>query len=230
MSDKIKTASQYFELLKKFEINSLLEKEKELKKYKIATYSLIGAVVILVISNVSTFYARKIDPVLIKVNQNSGYTQVINPLTNKNVNPNDQMNKYWLSMFVKAREGYSWNQVQLNYNLIQLMTNTNSQVFNSYSSFIHSKKLSPLNLFQNNDLIKTVINGIVLLNKNTAQVRFTNTVYNNLSVPDSNYQPAQFIATITFNYNPSKINTFKSSTLNPLGFTVTSYSVSSLNN
>src|SRR6185312_12906092 len=54
-------------------------------------------------------------PYLIKVNKESGAHEILTHLDSKTVTQDEVMDKYWVSNYVRAREGYDWYTLKKDY-------------------------------------------------------------------------------------------------------------------
>ena len=81
---------------------------------------------------------------------------------------------------------------------------------------------SPLNILKNNNKVKVQINSVILLNKETAQIRFKKMVLDSAGKPAPGYRITEWISTISFDWDKD-IKTEKERLVNPLGLQVLSY-------
>ncbi|OED65899.1 conjugal transfer protein TraG [Vibrio tasmaniensis ZS-17] len=168
---------------------------------------------------------KQIEPYLLKVDNTTGYTNVVRPLTDaKGVSYGEVLDKYWLNQFVIERNSYEWETIQNSFNTVKLMSGR--QVFGAYSNYIKGDS-SPTKLFSDKRVIRITVEGITFLpatskEQTLAQVRFTRYIENSEGEAALGYEPTQWTATITFDYQ-SSIKTEDERRLNPLGFQVTSY-------
>lgn len=201
-----------------------LAKQSAKTAWKVATG--FGLLAVLSVGAIAVMMPLKhTEPYLLKVDNVTGYTDVVKPLTDaKGVSYGEVLDKYWLNQFIIERNGYEWETIQNSFNTVKLMSNR--QVFGAYSYYITGDK-SPTKIFSDKRVIRIDVQGITFLPATSkeqaiAQVRFTRHIENNEGVAAIGYKPTQWTATITFDYR-APIKTEDERRLNPLGFQVTSY-------
>lgn len=219
----IPEVNTYLRAVRRFE-EDRIERSKKSEKlaWRVAFISMLSTL-FAVLAILGLTPLKTAVPFLIRVDNNTGYTDLVPQLSSKTITYTEVMNKYWLSNFVIYRESYSWASIQNDFNHVILMSSSN--VGSTYNAYIHNQALSPLYILRQQAKIVIRINGVTLLNKNTAQVRFTRIVETKTGQISGEYKPARFIATIVFTYLPNKIKTVQGRLMNPLGFTVISYNV-----
>ncbi|ELH6567155.1 type IV secretion system protein, partial [Escherichia coli] len=116
-------------------------------------------------------------------------------------------------------ESYDWQTIQEQADTVKTMSS--QKVFSTYDSMIRSES-SPLNILKNNNKVKVQINSVILLNKETAQIRFKKMVLDSAGKPAPGYRITEWISTISFDWDKD-IKTEKERLVNPLGLQVLSY-------
>ncbi|MFI3256096.1 MAG: type IV secretion system protein [Psittacicella sp.] len=220
--DKVNNSSiikKYFEINKKAESDRVAEAFARENIYKkIAIFC--GFISILCVGAVIALTPLKqVRPYVITVNQNTGYTELVPQLTAK-ITPKIATTKYWLSQYIIQRFNYNWYNVANNYNAINLMSN--KSVFAAYSAIMQSKS-GPLYKLGKNTNYVTTVNAVTLLNAHTAQVRYTLKSVGPTGQETAGNIPVNYVATLTFEWQPGKISTVKQRLINPLGLTVMSF-------
>ncbi len=168
---------------------------------------------------------KTVEPFAIRVDNNTGYTDIVKPLKNsEETSYGEELDKYWLARFIIERESYDWQLVQTSYDSVKLMTTPN--LFNEYSSYITSP-VSPVNVFKQTKKIKVQILSVSFIG-DVGQVRFSKQVLDSSGEPDLNIPTTYWLATASFDYK-HKIELEKDRRINPLGFQVTGYRVDSEN-
>ncbi|ENG8827716.1 type IV secretion system protein [Salmonella enterica] len=162
---------------------------------------------------------KKITPYVIRVDNNTGYTDVVQPIGDAQTTYGQELDKYWLSQFVVNRESYEWQTIQNMYDTVGLMSD--SKTFSQYKTIIENKEVSPLHLLKKEKELKARVLSITFV-KDLAQVRFIKYVQNSDGSPAAEYKPAYFISTISYDYMKD-IKTEQQRLINPLGFRVVSY-------
>jgi type IV secretion system protein VirB8 len=162
---------------------------------------------------------KTVEPFVIQVDQKSGITQTVDPLTARELTANEAVNNFYLVQYIRAREEYSTNDLIRNYNIVRIM----SEDRNVYGEF--KMEADPNNPASNaarlgNSGARSVkFKSITYLSPTTAQARLLIE-----EKSDGAYLQQHKIATVEFQY--IKLNlTNEERYINPLGFRVTSYRV-----
>lgn len=182
---------------------------------------------VFVVGNVSSTF--KIQPFVIEVESKSGITNIVNPLSNREVTTNEVLNKYFITRYIKSREGYSPESWRYNYlTVVRLLSNPS--VYAAFKKFINSSSSSPLAmygsqrstnvLFRSIQFFPPVLNDRGKMTDPQAVVRFT--IVPNGVEGRSTEEYIYKIVTLTYRYQQNKM-TDEDRTENPLGFFITSY-------
>jgi len=75
---------------------------------------------------------KTIEPYVIQVDQRSGITQYVNPVTAKELTANEAVKNFFIVSYIRAREGYSSINVYKQYEMVRLM----SEPRNVYPEFL----------------------------------------------------------------------------------------------
>jgi type IV secretion system protein VirB8 len=162
---------------------------------------------------------KKITPYVIRVENNTGYTDVVQPIGDAQTTYGQELDKYWLSKFVTNRESYEWQTIQNMYESVGLMTD--NKTFSEYKAIIENKEVSPLYLLKKDKKVRVRVVSVTFV-KDLAQVRFIKYVQNSDGTSATEYKPSYFISTIAYDYK-KEIKTEQQRLTNPLGFRVISY-------
>lgn len=161
--------------------------------------------------------SKSVDPFVIEVEQRSGITNVVNPLSRQDLLTDEALKTYFIMKYLRAREAYSSIDYEYNYSTI-LRLLSSREIYQAFK-----KSLSPDNprnpLVMYGSQIETTIKvrSIQFLEGGkTAQVRFT--------IVESKGQRYDKIATLNFAFIQMEMTT-EERYVNPLGFQVTGYRV-----
>jgi len=220
-----KPVDDYLKAIKDFESDRVaLAKSSAKTAWKVATG--FGAIALIAVIAVASLTPLKdVEPYLMRVNDADGSVSILRPLSDAQpISYGEVLDKYWSRKFIVARNGYEWETIQDNFNIVTIMSNR--QVFATYNAYIKAKN-SPVKLFSDQKRIKVKIEEVTFLpssskERTLAQVRFSRDVINSEGITDVGFKPTYWNATITFDYR-KKIKTADERKLNPLGFRVTSY-------
>ena len=61
-------------------------------------------------------------PYVIKVDNNTGQTEIVTMMKNQEQSYGEVMDKHWLTRYVQLRESYDWVTIQDNYDAVMLMS------------------------------------------------------------------------------------------------------------
>jgi type IV secretion system protein VirB8 len=194
---------------------------------------LLASVVMVIVSsfivgNVSASF--KIQPFVIEVEDKTGLTSVVNPLSSNELISNEVLNKYFLMKYIKARESYNFETWQYNYlTVVRLMSDPG--VYNGFKKFVNSSPDSPLALygsqmstyvvFRSTQFFPPSFNEKGVPNDPKAVVRFT-VFPENGNIKGGTGNKIHKILTLTYRYQQTEM-TEEDRSENPLGFFVTSY-------
>jgi type IV secretion system protein VirB8 len=170
---------------------------------------------VIVISQLTPLKA--IEPYVIQVDQKSGITQTVDPLTVKELTANEAVNNYFIVMYIRAREAYSMTDLAKSYNLVRIMSESRKV----YPQFV--AEADPNNPKSNAARLGTYgertvrIKSITYLNPQLVQVRL---LFEERGGGASQHK----LVLLAFEYVKMSL-TIEERYLNPLGFRVTDYRV-----
>jgi type IV secretion system protein VirB8 len=181
-----------------------------------------------VVGNIASSF--KIQPFVIDIEETTGITNIVNPLSSPDLTANDALNKYFLMDYVKAREGYSINSWRYNYlTVVRLLSSPT--VYNDFRRFINSSN-SPIALYGNQISVSIVFRSIQLFppvtdNKGVtgdsqAVIRFSIFPDNGATLQGATGNRIHKILTVTYRYDQTEMSN-DDRAVNPLGFFITSY-------
>jgi len=188
---------------------------------------IIVTVSVFVVGNISSTF--KIQPFVIDVEDKTGITEIVNPLANKELTSNDALNKYFLTKYVSAREGYSNDSWRYNYlTVVRLLSSP--AIYSSFRRFLNTSPNSPLVIYGNQMSTNVVFRSIQLfpgvetksgvMGDSQAVVRFT--VYLDNGSGGTSTRGTHKILTANYRYEQSEMSD-EDRQINPLGFYITSY-------
>ncbi|MBI0006991.1 type IV secretion system protein [Gilliamella sp. W8126] len=216
---------KHFEQVTRFENDRILF-HKKMAKIGIAFGFggvLIGLASVIAVALLTPL--KRVEPFAIRVDNNTGYTDIVKPLKDANETTyGEELDKYWLARFIVERESYDWQLAQTSYDAVKLMTSPT--LFSEYHNYITSP-VSPVNLFSQNKKIKVQILSVAFV-RQIGQVRFSKQVLNQNGEPDMTIPTTYWQATVSYDYK-HKIELEQDRRVNPLGFQVTGYRVDSEN-
>lgn len=185
----------------------------------------------LVISLVSVTAVRQltplksVEPFVIQVEDKTGITQVVNPITAKELSATEAVNDFFVIQYVKARETYDIGSLQANYDTVRVMSEP-SVIFKEYSELLNTRNpASVVNRLGNTGTRRIQIKGVTYLPSTPpsvlAQARILVEEVDNFKKETRQYHKA---ALVEFRYEAINL-TAQERYINPLGFIVYSYSL-----
>jgi type IV secretion system protein VirB8 len=161
---------------------------------------------------------KRTEPYVIRVDNSTGIVDVVKTVTDGRTNYAEEINKYFLSQFIRYREGYTNELKEEYYRNVGYMSNREEQQ-RFYEYFNPQNPQSPLNLYADKGKINTTIKSISFIKDNVALVRYVKEINEGREIKKTHWA-----ATITFEYVSGAIADSVRE-INPLGFQVTDYRV-----
>jgi len=202
-------------------VKSLVEKSNK-RAWLVTTISLILNF-LLGLAIVFLTPLKTVEPFVIKVDKN-GIVDIVSVLKEQDILAEEALDKYWISSYVKKREGYYFDLLQEDYNFVQLLSDTN--VADDYRK-VYDGANNRADTLKNKYEAKVKILSVTLNNSNgtkTATIRADiNTV--NLSSKADDIETKVF--TISYDYFPKNYASEEHRLQNPLSFKVLTYRIDS---
>lgn len=205
----------------------------EIEKSRTIAWRVAGAslltTIFISIAMVFLMPLKEVEPYLVRVDNNTGQTDIVTVLANAESDYGEEVAKFFAANYVRLVEGYDWYTVQATFNKALLFSDTDVQ--NRLNNKFASAQ-APHKIHQEKERVEIDIDNVTFIGENLIQVRFTKRVvptnggvYN---AQENRLQPApiesQAIATIGFDYiNVPNVDEVR--LINPLGFAVKSYRV-----
>ncbi|KAB7715123.1 conjugal transfer protein TraG [Plesiomonas shigelloides] len=219
--DTKKEDESYYQAVKSFEQGNIDSLKKQRFLLSIGICVFLAVIFALAFAIAAMAPLKTVEAYAIRVDNSTGYTDIVKPIENEKATYDEVVNKYWISQFVINYESYDWQTISTMNDTVQLMSSSN--VFSEYRRNILAPN-SPLNILKDNYKIKTKIKSVTFLEEDTAQVRFSKIVLTSAGEPANEYVTTNWVATVAFDFK-HEIKTEGERLLNPLGFNVLSYRV-----
>lgn len=161
---------------------------------------------------------KTVQPYVIRVDRSSGETQIVTAL--KGSQPRtyeDAVNRYFISQYVRLREGWLNNAARENAYTIMLMSDQ-GEAQRYLAGVQSSNRNAPSNIYGDKGFVSISIRTISFLSSTVAQVRYTKVITYGQSAPTAQ----NWNAILTFKYTTAP-ELEKDRNLNPLGFQVVNY-------
>ncbi|ECL3871082.1 type IV secretion system protein [Campylobacter upsaliensis] len=164
---------------------------------------------------------KTIEPYVIRVDNTTGMVDILTLLDEKEITQNEALDKYFISQYIKAREGYYYELLNQDYLLTQLMSSEN--VANEYRALYEGDNARD-QVLKNSNEVSVQILSVVLGESNgvkTSTIR-ANITTKNLSTRGTSQ--ATKVITLSYDYTLGKASE-ENRLLNPLGFKVLTYRI-----
>lgn len=232
--DKKVTAKQasfdFVKAAKEFEASRIGDIETS---RKMAWYVATAACCVAIMCSVAVMLLtplKEVRPYLIRVDNNTGATDIVTTLANGKSNYGDEVAKFFAANYVRLMEGYDWYTLQNQIDQAMMFSDSNMQ---GQIEKKYAMPNAPHKTYKDSQRVNVKINNVSIIDpKGILQVRFTKTVepmnggsYNpqtGTSTPEPKIN--NYIATIGYDYvNVPTVDDVR--LVNPLGFTVKTYRV-----
>lgn len=230
----IHASSEIVELMKTFESSRMEENEKSKKTAWNITKVFGGLTALSLVAVAGLTPLKETEPYLLRVDNNTGYVDIVTQLKTAQNDYGEVVSKYFLSKYVKNREGYDWYTVEDNYKTLLLQSGEDEQ---NRIRTQYAKPDAPYKVHTDKERVFISIDNVSFINKTsvndagaTALVRFTKRIEptnggtydanNNVTQPEA--KVIQYVATVVFEWRNAPVKEVERLE-NPLGFTVISY-------
>lgn len=163
---------------------------------------------------------KEVEAFIVRVDKNSGYTDVITRVDEKSMTPDEAIDKFFLSEYVNAREEYSDAIAFGNYTKVGLMS-VPEEGQKYYEAFRPENPRSPLNTYGRDGKIEVKVTSISFIDKGVASVRFERQDNNK-----GQKRASRWIATMSYTYQDPPLDESER-LINPIGFQVSDYRLDS---
>mgnify|MGYP001109648968 CR=1 FL=1 len=161
---------------------------------------------------------KTVEPYVIRVDKASGLVDVVQPLSEGSISENEAMVKYFVKMYITAREGYLYDRYKADYEIVQKMS-TNTVATDYHSWFHPSNEHSPLNTLARKGSVNITVRNLSFLDDDTVSVPILRETKNGSQSADT-YD----VITLSFQFTQTP-QSERDRLINPLGFQVTAYRV-----
>ena len=215
-----KAASKFIQSAKAFEKSEIERVRKNSKiAWRITTACLlIMGLSIGAIAGLTPL--KSVTPFVIRVDNNTGATDIVTQLKTAEKSYGEVINKYWLAQYVGYRESYDWQTVQSTYNATNLLSAPPVQA--EFAKLYNKNPAAPHLVLKDQYKVIVKVNAISFVGE-MAQIRFEKhliPLVNGVTKP----APQKMIATVAFEYQNKPLQE-TDRLINPLGFQATSYRV-----
>ncbi len=162
---------------------------------------------------------KSVEPFVIRVDQSTGVPEVMTALTDGQDHYDEAVAKYFLALYVRTRESYSFAARSTIFDHVQIMSGPEEQGEFS-AQYNASNPDSPQYVFGKKTKAEVQIRSISFLDEGLAQVRF----YRITKSDDEDLERrSQWVSTLTYTFDGQAEISSQDRMINPLGFVVTDY-------
>lgn len=205
-------------------LNAEASRAEEAESSKIKAWRIAGAsvsvAVMLAAAIMLMMPLHRAEPVVIRVDNASGVTDVMTENQDKTFKSNDLQDIYWVNKFLIAHETYNYYTIQQDYDLVGLLSS--KSVADEYAAQFEGKEAKDRRLGSNFTEEISVLSINPRPEDGTAIARFAKFQISK-SQKRSEVTPEYYQATIVYNYNYTGKMAVQDRMINPFGFQVTSY-------
>lgn len=161
--------------------------------------------------------SKKFEPFVIQIDEQTGETQVVNPVNDELISGNEALARYFIRKYVVARETYNAADFET-YSRKLIRLYSQSDIYWSYIGYIRDKDNDPILKYgtQNSTYLK--VRSWSKIDDNTYVLRFS------LTEDDGSFLNYNKIAIIKISYVPMELSA-EDREINPVGFQVVSYRI-----
>ncbi|ECL3697442.1 type IV secretion system protein [Campylobacter coli] len=191
--------------------------EKSNKRAWLIAFISIFIAIISIIAVVLLTPLKTIEPYVIRVDNTTGMVDILTMLDEKEIKANEALDKYFISTYVKAREGF----LNQDYLLTQLMSS--EKVANEYRALYEGDNARD-QILKNSNEVSVQILSIVLGESNGVKTATVRAIITTKNLTSKGTTQATKVITLSYDYilaKASEENRF----LNPLGFKVLTYRI-----
>ena len=160
-------------------------------------------------------------PYVVKVDNNTGLTEIVTVMKNKEQTYGEIIDKHWLSQYIQYRESYDWVTIQDSYDATMLFSSPEIQA--AFAKIYNDNPQAPHKILKNQYKIVAKVKAITFIG-NTAQIRFEKRMIPVVGDLSKEFPTENMIATVGYEYANQPMSE-EARRINPLGFQVTSYRV-----
>jgi len=163
---------------------------------------------------------KTVEPFVIQVDQKSGITQTVDPLTVKELTANEAVNNFFIVQYIRSRESYSITDLARAYNIVRVMSETKKVYPEFVSEADPNNPRSNAARLGSSGLRTVKFKSITYINPQLVQARLLIEEKSD----NAGYMQYNKIALLAFEYVKMNL-TIEERYTNPLGFRVTDYRV-----
>lgn len=161
--------------------------------------------------------AKRFDPFVIQIDQNTGVANVVNPISSEVLSGNEALAQYFMKKYVIARETY--NPVDfdtMSKKIVRLFSS--NEIYWQYRGMLSNEEINPSIVYAQKNTTYLIVRSWSKMDDNKYILRFS------INETAGSRNVFNKIAVIEFKYLPMEL-TENDKDINPVGFQVTGYRV-----
>lgn len=164
---------------------------------------------------------KTVEPFVVRVDRNTGATDIVTRLDEKTVTFNETIDKYFLARYMHYCERYSSVMAYADWQACSMLSSP--AVSRAQFEVINPKNpMSPTAVFGDKGHVTLTVESIAFLNnQGMAQVRFMRHAYSSEDAPAND---TEWLATVVYRYLNPPVDE-RSRLINPVGFQVTQFRI-----
>jgi len=214
-----KELRQYFDEARSFDQDKLLAAQRSRRvAWVVAGISgLIACAGVFAVAALAPL--KSVEPFVIRVDQATGVPEVMTALTDGQEAYEEAVAKYFLALYVRTREGYSYAARNVIFDHVMLMSGAEEQA-EFAAHYNASNPESPQYLYGRKTKAEVEIRSVSFLDDGLAQVRY----YLVTKHEDEDLERrSQWVATLNYEFDGAAEISSQDRLVNPLGFLVPDY-------
>ncbi|EAB5333148.1 type IV secretion system protein, partial [Campylobacter coli] len=171
--------------------------EKSNKRAWLIAFISIFIAIISIIAVVLLTPLKTIEPYVIRVDNTTGMVDILTMLDEKEIKANEALDKYFISTYVKAREGYYYDLLNQDYLLTQLMSS--EKVANEYRALYEGDNARD-QILKNSNEVSVQILSIVLGESNGVKTATVRAIITTKNLTSKGTTQATKVITLSYDY------------------------------
>lgn len=204
-----------------WEDNHILHLERsEARAWKVA-FTFAGCFALSIVGIAMLLPLKETLPYVVRVDNATGAVDLVTSIRGEDVSFDEVQDRYWITRYVRAREGYDWSLIANDYMATKEFSE--EAAFAPYEK-LYSSPNSPEKIHGSEESVRVNIVSVTLNQEHqTATVRFNKTVV--VRKTGEVLRSSNWIATLRYSYAPKTLKTTEMRDINPFGFTVEQYQI-----
>ncbi|WP_336294026.1 virB8 family protein [Bartonella sp. CB169] len=201
----------------------LFDQDRMMRAHRITRVSLLIAGIAVIVAVMSSLAVitlvplKTVEPFVIRVDNSTGIVEVVEALKEGPTNVDEAITRYFAAKYVRAREGFTVEEVQNNFQTVSLLSSSEEQ--ERFAQWYSARNPQSPQILYEHATVTTFIKSISFISQNVAQVRYYKTIRDNNTNKEF---ISHWVATLTFEYINAPIS-IQNRLVNPLGFMVSEY-------